>query len=258
MISNRTSFGTVGLLCLLVGLGFMGYLGCTGQAGPAGPSGSTGSPGPNTYQATFQNGVFPTSGYSGELDTWLNGGGGSTNAAPYLEVNTGATYSNYGRAVLKFDVSSLPVNAQVATAEVLLKLNPGTAVGSSPVTVGLHNFTSNTNPGCHWVVSATWLSWGGGGWNSCTGDGSSGQEGYINPTTMSTVVFSSSVNGTNGVYRWRIDPAVVQAWLTSSTNNNGLILKSEGEFGETTSTVGFYPYNDATASNHAQLIVTYQ
>src|SRR5581483_3563398 len=168
--------------------------------------------------------------------------------------NTGSSYSNYGRILVKFDVSEIPVNAQVVSAEILLKLNSSTNVGLSPVTIGLHNFTSDTNPGCHWTINATWLSTGLTGWNACTGDSTQQQEGYINPIIVSTVVFSSSVNGTSGIYKWSIDPSIVQSWLTSSTNNNGLILKSEGEFGETVSSVDFYPYNDATAANHAQLI----
>ncbi len=231
-------------------------VGCTGKTGPAGPAGISAA---NTIQVAFQNGAYPNTSYSGELDTWLVGGSGSpTTASPYLEVNTGATYSNYGRVILRFDVTSLPVNAQIVTAEVLLRLNPASTIGSNPVTVGLHNFASDTNPGCHWNINATWLGYiGSSGWNSCTGDSSPQQEGYINPTTISIVVFSSSVNGTSGIYKWSIDPSVVQSWLTSSSNNNGLILKSEGEFGETASSVDFYPYNDATASNHAALMVSY-
>jgi len=255
MKTLNSYLGVLVLICLTC------VLGCTGQAGPSGPSGASGSPAPATYQETFQNGVFPTSGYSGELDTWVQGGPGGASAKtalPYLEVNTGTDYTAYGRTLVKFDVTSLPVNAQVVSSELLLKLNPGTNVGASPVTVGLHNLSSNTDSGCHWTINATWLNYGPGSWSSCTGDSSQNQLGYINPTAISTVVFSSSSNGTNGVYRWRIDPAVVQSWLTSATNNNGLILKSEGEFGETVSSVGFYPYNDATASNHAQLIVSYQ
>lgn len=254
-----TFFGATSFLSLFVALFLLG--GCTGKTGPAGPSGSSGSPAPNTYQATFQNGVYPKSSYAGELDTWIQGGPGGASpklATPYLEVNTGADYSVYGRTLVKFDVTSLPVNAQVVSAEVLLTLNPGTSVGSNPVTIGLHNLASDTNPGCHWTINATWLLVGtGGSWSSCTGDSSSGQEGYINPTVLSSVVLNSSVNGTTGIYKWNIGSAVVQSWLTSTTNNNGLILKSEGEFGETVSSVGFYPYN-ASAGFSPLLIVTYQ
>lgn len=246
------------ILVSVLGTGIFIY-GCTGQKGPAGPAGITGAPSPLTFQTSFQNGVYPNSSYSGELDTWLNGGSGSAmNASPYLEVNTGSGSGAYGRILTKFDVSFLPTNITVISAQLWLKLESATNVGSSPVTIGLHNLAVSTFSACHWLSNATWVSDGSGGWNLCTGDGSSGQEGYINPTTMSTVVLSSAVNGTSSFYKWNIDPSVVQSWLTSVVNNNGLILKSEGEFGEGTSSVGFYPYNDATAANHAVLIVTYQ
>lgn len=234
--------------------------GCDGKQGPAGPAGSNGTSAPNTFETSFQNGVYPNSSYLGELDTWLSGNAQTTpeNATPYLEVNAGAAIANYARTILKFDVSSLPTNVSVVSAQVWLKVESATSVGSSPITIGLHNFASSTFSGCHWISNATWLSDGGSGWNSCTGDATPSQEGYINPTTISTVVLTSAANGTSAFYKWNLDPTVVQSWLTSATNNNGLILKSEGEFGETASTVGFYPYNDATAGNHPLLVVTYQ
>ena len=250
----------VGVIAVFLGGGLSTFIGCSGQQGPAGPSGSAGSPGSPYFQASFQNGVYPTSSYAGEIDTWLNGGasGTPTNASPYLEVNTGAAYSNYGRILVKFDVSSLPANATVQDAEVWLKLNSGTSIGSAPVTIGAHNLASSTFSTCHWGTNATWLGYGGAGWNLCTGDGSAPQTGLYNPTTLGTVVLSNSVNGTSAFYRWDLGAAVVQSWLTSASNNNGILLRSEGEFGEGSSSVGFDAYNDATAANHALLIVRYQ
>jgi hypothetical protein len=238
-------------------LGFL-FLGCTGKQGPSGPTGSSGAPAPNTFQTSFQNGVYPNASYSGELDTWLSGTGGSpTTANPYLEVNSGSAIVNYARTILRFDISSLPTNVTVLSAEIWLKLESATTVGSSPITIGLHNFASDTFSGCQWTINAGWTQDGLTGWSACTGDTSPGQEGYINPTTISTVVFSSAVNGTSNFYKWSLSPSVVQSWLTNSNNNNGLILKSEGEFGETASTVGFYPYNGTTGDTPL-LIVEYQ
>jgi|SRR5579859_8054242 len=249
------NFVCVALFCLILIV-----LGCTGQQGPSGPAGSNGTPASNTFQVTFQNGVFPTSSYSGELDTWLNGGAQATpeGVSPYLEITSGTSIGNYARTLVRFDVSSFPVNATIVSAELILKTETATNIGSNPLTIGLHNLASSTFNSCQWTSSATWGYWGGGlGWNLCTGDTSSGQEGYINPTAISTVVFSTSENGKSDYFRWTIAPSVVQSWLTATSNNNGLVLKSEGEFGETASAAAFYPYNDATASNHAQLIVTY-
>jgi hypothetical protein len=233
-------------------------VGCSGKEGATGPTGPAGAPAKSTFQTSFQNGVYPNTSYSGELDTWLNGGAQSTyeNASPYLEVNTGATYANYGRVLVRFNLSSLPTNVSVVSAQLWLTTETNTTVGANPVTVGLHNLASDTFPGCYWLAGATWNNTGSIGWNNCTGDLSGGQEGYINPTTVSTVVFTSSNNGTSQVFKWNIDPGIVQAWV-ASPSNNGLILKSEGEFGETASGVDFYPYN-GTTGNTPLLVVSYQ
>ncbi len=235
---------------------------CTGKDGSTGPTGATGSPGtpaPLTFEAFLQNGVYPNTSYNGEIDTWLNGAAPTTNenASPYLEINTGSTIANYGRILTQFNVSSIPANASVVSAELLLTTETTTNVGSSPVTIGLHNFSASTLAACTWILQATWTTTGSRGWNQCDGgDISQGQEGYINPTTMSTVVFTFANNGKSQIFKWSIDPTVVQAWV-AGTYNNGLILKSEGEFGEPTSTVDFFPYNGTTGST-AQLVVEYQ
>jgi hypothetical protein len=230
-------------------------IGCNGKNGATGPAGSSAT---NAIQASFQNGVYPTSSYSGELDTWLNGGNGSPmNASPYLEINTGANVSNYGRILVYFNITSLPANATIVAADLLLTTESSINVGSSAITIGLHNLASDTDSGCHWTEAATWITNGLSSWSACTGDSSGQQEGYINPTSMSTVVLTSANNGLSQIFKWSITPSVIQSWLASTVNNNGLILKSEGEFGETASAVGFYPYN-GTTGNGAQLIVQYE
>ncbi len=249
-------FILLGVVCLL-------FLGCDGKNGTNGANGSqgpTGPAGPTVFQASFQNGVFPTSSYTGQIDTWINGGASTTseNSAPALEITTGTSYTNYARILIRFDVSSVPVNAQIISAELILKSETQTNIGTNPVTVGLHDLASSLLPTCVWTAGADWVTYNASnGWNSCDGDSSGGQLGLINPTTVSTVVLSSSANGQSNFYRWTIASSMVQNWLAG--NNNGIILKSEGEFNESPSSlVRFFPYNDSTASNHPQLVLTYQ
>lgn len=77
----------------------------------------------------------------------------------------------------------------------------------------------------------------------------------MNLTPISTVVFPTTATGTSKVYEFTITPSIVQGWLTGT--NQGLVLRSEGEFNESVSNVDFYPYNGATGTSPL-LIVSYQ
>lgn len=247
------------LFQILLSLGVV-ICGCTGQTGPSGPSGSSGSPAPYTFQTTFQNGVFPTSSYSGEIDTWVDASQQSTvlSGDAFRRIKTGSTSTNYGRVLLKFDVTSIPVNATIVSAEVQLKTITTTNIGSSSVTVGAHDLpTTLYTGGCIWGLTATWLQYGSSsGWNTCDGDTSGNQLGYFNNVPLSTVVLTNSLNSSSSLFEWSIPSSTVKTWINGK--NNGLVFRSEGEFNEGVSSIDFYPYNDPTASNHAVLIVTYQ
>ena len=199
--------------------------GCTGSQGPAGPTGGSGTPAANTFQATFQNGVYPDSSYSGEIDTWLDGGNASTsnNGNSYRRIKTGATYTNYGRLLVKFDISTIPVNVSVISAEVILQTQTTTSVSSTPVTVGVHDLASSLIPSCIWTLTATWNQYNGSnGWNACDSDATVGQQGMLNPTVLSSTTFTNAINGLSKPYRWTITPSVVSNWLAGK--NNGLVL----------------------------------
>ncbi len=234
--------------------------GCSQTAGPSGPKGPSGNPAPNSFQAVFQNGVFPTSSYAGEIDTWADGGQQATvlGGNAFRRIKTGSGASAYGRVLLKFDVTSIPVNAQVISAEVQMKTMNTTNIGSNPVTVGVHDLpVSIYTGGCIWSLTATWTEYGSSNvWFSCDGDSSGSQLSFFNNTPLNTVSLTNSINSTSALYAWTIPASTIQTWI--SGKNNGLVLRSEGEFTESVSSIDFYPYNDATASNHATLLVTYQ
>src|SRR4029077_5075452 len=124
------------------------------------------------------------------------------------------------------------VNAQVLTAQVVLTTMSSTNIVTPQVTVGVHDLASTLlSGGCLWTPSATWLFYSGSSnWTVCDGDNSLGQEGWINSTTLDSVAFSSAINGKSYPYRWNIPASVIQNWITG--NNNGLVFKSESEFGE--------------------------
>lgn len=250
---------------LIVGLVLFLGAGC-GKNGSVGPSGPTGPSGPIVVQVNLQNGALPTSSYNGEFDTWLDSANTATpqNGTAYRRVKVGSTVSvtepsgNYSRALFRFDISSIPVNATIEEARLLLTTESSTNLGSSFVTIGLHALASTLSSGCSWTSSATWVTFNGGaGWSNCDGDSSDGQKGIYDATPLSTIVFDSTFTGTSKVVEYEFPASVVEGWITGT--NNGLILVSEGEFQSVAAAnVDFYPYNDATATNRPQLIVTYE
>ena len=231
--------------------------GCTGQNGSQGPSGPQGTSGPYTYQASLQNGVYQNGTYAGETDTWFASTGGNGYSNAYRRVSTGANALSYSRVILKFNLSSIPTNSTIISAELVMRTLPSTSIGSSPVTIGCHNFISNEySGGCTWNTTATWQNaWTSVLWANCSGDGSVTQAYYQNPA-FSTVTFTTATANPETV-SWSIPASVVQSWLTEN-NNDGLILKSEGEFNEPTANVDFSPYDDATPTNNPTLNVLYQ
>jgi hypothetical protein len=245
------------ILLIAAGCGKNGSMGNTGPTGPAGPI---------VVQSNLQNGIFPTSSYNGELDTWLDSANVTIpqNGTSYRRVKVGYTasstdpFDDFSRAVFRFDVSSIPVNATIEEVRLLLTTESSTNLGSSSVTIGLHTLAPSLSSGCTWTSSATWNTYSyPSGFNNCDGDSSIGQKGIYDPTPLSTVVFDSTFTGTSKVVEYEFPASVVEGWITGT--NNGLILVSEGEFQSVAAAnVDFYPYNDATATNRPQLIITYE
>ena len=244
----------------LIILGVFVLSGC-GDKTVTGPQGPQGNPGPNTIQASFQNGLFPTASYAGETDTWLDGANISTAqySTSYRRVKVGSGANQYGRVLVKFDVTAIPFNATIETARLLLTTESSTALGSSSVTVGLHDMTASLyTGGCIWNTLATWAGYNGASpWSNCDSDSTPGQQGLYQSPALSTVTFNSVYSSTTKVVEYSIPASIVSSWVSGT--NNGLVLISEGEFQNvSTANVDFYPYNASTATNCPQLIVTYE
>lgn len=250
------------LTLALVGLFLNGCENEKTVTGPQGSQGPSGNPGPNTIQASFQNGLYPVETYSGETDTWLDNENGTTSEylTTYRRVSAGGDSPLYSRTLVKFDVSALPANATVETVRLLMTTVSSSSLGSSSVTVGLHDMNPSLYAGsCIWTTAATWDSYNGSltGWSNCDGDSTYDDTGMYQTPALSTVVFNSSYSGVSKVVEFSIPASVVQGWVGGI--NNGLVLISEGEFQSVPSAnVDFYPYNAATATDSPELIVTYE
>ena len=247
---------------LFVALSLIFLVGCDGKPGPAGPLGTQGPPGPSDFETSFQDGVFPTVSYAGTTNTWVDAANPTTahSGAASLRVAMGATSANYGRALIKFDLSAFPQNATVLQAALFLKTQTTTNL-SSGVTykIGVNdmNVPVMLSGGCTWNLGANWNSYNGSGsWSTCNFGGIGFVRGYhFVSANMSTVSVTSAINGLSKTYAWNLTPAVVQAWISGP--NDGVVITSNSDTGESTGNVDFYPNTDATALNHPQLVVSY-
>ena len=243
-------------------LGFVIVLTGCGTKTVTGPQGSAGSPGPTAFQTTFQDGVLPNSSYAGTMNTWLDASNPTTShsGAASLRVAMGSLASSYGRVLIEFNVSSLPQNATILAAELLLKTQTTTNLSAGATySIGVNDMDvpAMVSGGCTWTLNANWNFYAGGAWGTCVttpGAGFFSGDSYV-ATPMDTVSFTSSDNGLSNVYAWNLTPSVVQKWIAGP--NDGLEIGSNLSSGELTGNIDFYPNTDATASNHPQLIVQY-
>jgi len=237
-------------------------VGCDGKQGPAGPQGSTGPTGPSSFETSFQDGVYPTSSYSGTTNTWVDAANPTTahSGATSLRVAMGSASASYGRVLIKFDLSSLPQNTSVLKAALILKTQTTTSLTAGVTySIGVNdmNVPLMVSGGCTWNLGASWNSYNGSGtWSNCNAAGVGFVRGYhFVSSPMDTVTFTSAVNGTSKTYAWNLPPSVVQNWITGV--NDGVVLTSNSDSGEQTGNIDFYPNTDATASNHPLLLISY-
>ena len=247
----------------LAGIIILTGMGCGTKAGPIGPQGSTGASGPEGFEVSFQDGISPSASYAGTSNTWLDASNPLTSHSgpASLRVAVGALSANYGRVLIKFDLSSLPQNAKILTAALLLKTQTTTNLSSGVTySIGVNDMDvpAMVSGGCTWTASlANWNFYGAGTWGTCvTTPGAGFFRGYnFVAAPMDTVTFTSAANGTSKVYGWNLTPSVVQAWISGP--NDGLVIGSNSDSGEQTGNIDFYPNADSTATNRPQLIISY-
>jgi Glucose / Sorbosone dehydrogenase len=202
---------------------------------------------------------------SADTSLFAESGDLSNGVGQFLFAGNTAAPNNYAprRALLRFNLSSVPAGAAASSASVSLVMDR-TVVGAIPFQ--LHRLTASWaegssnagNPGGTGapaqINDATWtlrqvLAAGppatGNAWTTAGGD--------FSPAASAT----TSVNG-NGSYSWTGAGLItdINTWLTTPSSNNGWLLKSN-ETANTTEAKRFYSREDSTASNRPQLALTY-
>ncbi|HLQ15029.1 MAG TPA: fibronectin type III domain-containing protein [Candidatus Eisenbacteria bacterium] len=144
----------------------------------------------------------------------------------------------FRRSLLKFDLTGIPANVPILSAELGLNLSSETTTTAAPVSV--HQLTTAWTPG------ATWNSSNGvAAWTTAGGD--------FAPTAAYT---NNGVGGVLGWYYW-YPTQLVSDWVNGVAVNNGLIVKQAPP--ETVSNVLSF-YSSASTNPAAQrpyLTVTY-
>ena len=228
------------MLMLAAGLFFTS---CKGGKGPAGPDGSAGPAGPDGSNGSllliFQQGISPTTAYTGSTDTYISSGSPSFNFYDYnYGSSTGATVGTAGtlginRMLIKFDLSNyLPPNAIITKASLTLRCHytnfSGTADSNTITAYRATQSWMEGNATGQIAAGATWLTDGINPWTGGSFDIAAGQS-----------VFCSAAN-LNHYVVFPINPGIIQSWVDDPSQNNGLLLKGDNEDTSIYDSISFY------------------
>jgi dienelactone hydrolase len=155
---------------------------------------------------TYQQGVGPTTGYAGCMDTHLYLYDPNSNFASLgaFKINSGATLVS----LLKFDLSGLPSGALIKSAQLELYLN---STQTTPLELSLFALRR------HWVdVETTW-------YRATLGDMWSTEGAAGAGTDYDPVRVSSASVMTMGPYVLNVRP-LVQSWTSGEVANEGFLI----------------------------------
>jgi hypothetical protein len=139
------------------------------------------------------------------------------------------------RILTKFDLTTIPTDANINSAKIGLKLT--SAVEATSISMEAHEISRS------WVPSAvTWNKYDGTtAWSIAGGD------------YGTTVIDAVNVGNTLQVYEWSITPLIVQGWLTT---NNGVLFKGSNE-ASGVSDKSFVSARGTTASDRPYITIDY-
>lgn len=134
----------------------------------------------------------------------------------YTMAAVGNSTSSILRTYIKFDLSSIPVNARVVDAD--LKLYQYDTFGTDDLTIGLYNVTGD------WDEST--ITWN------------------LQPTSSTDAEITNDITaGATTWESWDID-ALVQGWLDGTITNYGMVLKDTDE--SSVDTIAYFYTSDYT------------
>jgi hypothetical protein len=178
----------------------------------------------------------------------LNYGGSTYNFA----VGSFASYGVIARALIKWDLSSIPQGSTITSAEMSLYCHQNYAGGA--ITINAHRMLRDWIEGTldsqdrllENPAASCWIEYGNGeAWD---------QAGAAGPGDRAAAVLASTTNSGTGWYTLNIT-AAVQNWVDGSWANDGLILISPNE--NTDSLKYFAPSEYQDENLRVVLVITY-
>ncbi|MDD5112494.1 MAG: DNRLRE domain-containing protein [Methylobacter sp.] len=174
--------------------------------------------------------------YIGNLWSTYNYGGGADD-----DVLTTKIGRLYRHLLIQFDLSTIPSNAHIVSAELQLYRKTGSGKDAINVYRIKQDWIEGSKTGSGTADGATWKTFNGTNtWVNPGGD--------YDPTLMAR---SQVDAGVSGVHSWEIAP-LVQSWLTGKYPNYGMLLNASDSI-----SVTFASKQDTTLANRPRLVITY-
>jgi len=168
---------------------------------------------PLTYAPTETIILQPT---GGGIDSGVESSSPDTKWGNYIYSDVGNSVTSVRRTYIKFGLGTVPTNAVVVDADLMLYRYSG--FGTDSFMVGLHQVTSA------WDEST--ITWN------------------IQPTFSVDAEITSNITATVAWKSWDID-SLVQAWLDGSITNYGVVLRDTDE--ASVNTIAWFRTSDYTA-----------
>ncbi len=192
---------------------------------------------PELITATLQQGVSPTLGYAGVADTYVNNEDRTTNYATASDFLL--TYNGSRVALLRFDLDSIPANAEVKSAHLALYL---TQDKTTSMDISVYRMLQP------WAADqATWLQASQGQPWAVAGVLGENVD-YASPALSSTTV------ELRGFYTFNLQP-VMQTWLAGG--NLGMLIAGPRREGSGSVWYRFASSDASAASQRPKLVVEY-
>jgi hypothetical protein len=171
-------------------------------------------------------------------DSYLRQDANTTNYGAVVTFEVGKKPNRTRRAVMKFDLSSIPAGAILESATLTLTRTGGDA---NTLTFSTHEVTQA------WVeANTTWNNrQTGTAWTPSVGG-----------TFKAAAISTTTVPATNGAYNWNL-LSLVQTWFNGTSVNNGVLIKQANESSVDKKHV-FGSSENGTVASRPKLTITYK